>query len=310
MIIIWMLKFMSSNLNFINMKKLYFLILASITLFFNANAQDNVVAGSAMEAGDESSWTVTQLVPDYLATVTFGYTDDVPSEGSDGCMRVTCTNDANAGTNVLIWQEVNLEAGHQYVVDAAFKGSILAESFWAQWLVVNVNTSYPAEGSDYMTESDAVAQINSWNGGVSDWDLDITLQTWEFENGAQSDTVVVDEDGTYVYGVKIGIWNANQITYDVLIDNMTLTDLGDTGNGVADFASSSLKVYPNPATSTISIRSDKAFNAVRIINIAGQESMNVRNSGNIDVSGLKAGVYLIELMQDNATVARSQFIKR
>ena len=289
------------------MKKIYFLAIATIALFVNANAQENVVTGSDME--DASSWNVTQISTDYLATVTFGYTDDGPSAGSDGALRVECTNEANGTTNVIIWQEVDLVAGHRYVVDAAFKGAITVSSFWAQW-VVESSSTLPEEGTDYSSESNARAQINSWNGNVTDWDLDITLQIWEYENGQQSDTVVVDEDGTYVYGVKIGIWYASQLSYDVLIDNMTLTDL-DATSGINDNALASFKVFPNPTESNISIVSNKAYDSVRILNISGQKKFETSNiNSSINIGELESGVYFVELMNNNKAVAISRLIKQ
>lgn len=297
------------------MKKIYFLVLAAIILGMNATAQQNVVVGSDMEDG--SVWNVTQIVPNYLATATFGYTDDGPSAGSGAALRVECTNEASQGTNVIIWQEVELIAGHRYVVDAAFKAlNLIDESFWAQWLVES-NATLPVEGSDYSAEKNAVAQINSWNGEVpnEDWaNLDITLQTWDFENAVNSDTVVVAEDGTYVFGVKMGIWNGEQISFDVLIDDMTLTDLdaeGTVETGISSMELASVEVYPNPASSTIAVKSNEAFNTVRILNAVGQESMRVNTlSGNIDVAGLNSGVYIVELMNNNTTVARSRFVKK
>ena len=72
---------------------------------------------------DSTKWTVTQLVAeaDKEATAVFNYTENIPVGGAGGAMHVTATNFVGgSGNNAMIWQKVNLKAGHRYVLNAAF----------------------------------------------------------------------------------------------------------------------------------------------------------------------------------------------
>jgi len=298
------------------MKKIYLLsiITALVLTGLRVNGQVNVLKGSNME--DSTKWTVTQIdtVTGQTATVTFNYKDDIPSAGSGGAMRVTASNGlASTGNNAIVWQKVALKAGRRYVVDGAFKdiGTLLAQEFWCQWYI---NKPTPETAVDYEKEDSARAQINTWNTAcIADpAGLDITIQTWSCENAKLSDTVVLTQDTIYTYGVKIGVWNAAIVTYDVVLDSLTLTDLDSTTiSAVHSIDAINVNVYPNPASSVITLDGNTQFTQATILNMLGQEVMTVKNFGTtIDVSSLQTGVYFIKFRDNNNTLAVSKFKKK
>jgi hypothetical protein len=70
---------------------------------------------------------------------------------------------------------------------------------------------------------------------------------------------------------------------------------------------SNLLIYPNPASSMLSIRGGEIK---RVLSITGQEVLLLKaSSGNIDVSALPAGSYLVEIVSDGLTTTE-KFVKQ
>jgi hypothetical protein len=305
--------------NLIAMKKFYslsfilfgLLALSSVSTF----AQEKLVGGN-ME--DASKWNVTQnvTVEGAYATVTFNYTDDIPTAGSGGAMHVTCSNTAdNNGTNVTIWQEVALEADHTYVIDGAFKDIGGINNYWCQVLI---DTAAVVAGSDYKAESDAHVQINTWktlagcseNNGYSN--IDITFQTFECESGEQSDTVVISQSGNYKFAVKMGLWNSVvPSTYDVVLDNLSLMDLAGA-NSIKNI-SNTITCSPNPVVNQLFVNIENNIQTVQVMNILGQNVYTINNVGTnnitIDFSAPESGVYYVIVTDINGNTGTIKTLK-
>jgi hypothetical protein len=301
------------------MKKFYFNCLAGLTLLLtvglNTFAQEMLVGGN-ME--DLSKWNVTQnvTVEGAYATATFNYTDNIPTAGSGGALHVTCSNTAeNNGTNVTIWQDVNLEAGHTYVVDGAFKDIGGINNFWLQVLI---DTAQIVDGMDYKAEADARVQINTWkalgscseNNGYAN--IDVTFQTFECESGAQSDTVVITQNGTYKFAVKMGLWNSvAPSTYEIVLDNLSLFDQAGI-TSIKDIKNN-ISVSPNPLTNELNISLDNTIQDIKVVNYLGQVVYSVESIGlnnvNIDFSAPKAGVYYVVVTDINGNSGTVKALK-
>jgi hypothetical protein len=296
------------------MKKIYFL--SALAVFVPVGiraATSNLIQGGNME--NASKWTVTQLdtVPADTAAVTFNYTSDVPTYGSGGCMRVTATSPAGGNNNVAIWQKVELQAGHRYTVDAGFKdiGTLVNGTFWCQWYLQKANV-LPARGGDYSAEANCILQINTWNTSCQpDFaNIDVEVAAFECQNGKKVDTVDAVQDTTYILVMKIGTTNAAQITYDILIDSVSVTDLGST-NAVNNYKNVAVDLYPNPTGSLLNIGGSEQYTKASILNVVGQEVYKTENFGkSINVNSLKPGVYFIKLTDANSNIAISKFQKR
>jgi hypothetical protein len=71
-------------------------------------------------------------------------------------------------------------------------------------------------------------------------------------------------------------------------------------------------MYPNPASSRLTISAQKTINSAAIYNILGKQVMSLeinKNSESIDVSNLATGMYLIKYSIDNA-FGTAKFIKQ
>lgn len=297
------------------MRKFYYLFLM-LGFSTYSYSQEKLVGGN-ME--DASKWTVTQnvTVEGAFATVNFNYTDEIPSAGSGGAMHVTCSNtDDNKGTNVTIWQNVELEAGHSYVIDGAFKDIGGINNFWLQVLL---DTAQVVDGADYKAEADAHVQINTWktlgscseNSGYAN--IDVTFQTFECESGEQSDTVEITQSGTYKFAVKMGLWNdVVPSTYEVVLDNLSLFDLA--GATSVKNTRNNVQVSPTPVGNELNISLDNTIQQIKVVNILGQVVYTANavglNNVTIDFSAPDSGIYYIVVTDINGNTSTVKTLKR
>ena len=84
--------------------------------------------------------------------------------------------------------------------------------------------------------------------------------------------------------------------------------------GINDFddITNSITVYPNPVESDLNIKvsGDNANLSFRVLNLLGQQAANGKlNNNSIDVSNLKAGMYILEL-RGSTTKGVKRFIKK
>jgi hypothetical protein len=73
--------------------------------------------------------------------------------------------------------------------------------------------------------------------------------------------------------------------------------------------SSNIKIYPNPATSTLTIDADVAVN-VTILGIDGRMIMHQDNAHTLDISDLPNGMYMVMIYdQNNVLLSTAKFAK-
>ena len=112
------------------------------------------------------------------------------------------------------------------------------------------------------------------------------------------------------YGFTVKGLNANPATQSTSLGNIVVGPMQLT---TASFASATpLKMYPNPASDTLTIAAANAIQSVSIYSIVGQEVLTVMPSTNesvIDVSSLESGIYIVRT-QSNGTVTSEKFIKK
>jgi len=70
-----------------------------------------------------------------------------------------------------------------------------------------------------------------------------------------------------------------------------------------DFTKNTLKAYPNPVKNILNLNNPTAITDVTVFNLLGQQviAKNINaNEGQIDMSNLSAGAYLVKVTADNA----------
>ncbi len=273
------------------MKKNYFLIVIALMSYLGICAQD-VVTGGDMSNPD--AWNINYIVnePGKETTVSF----------DNSVMTISATNgEGNAGTNVMVWQTVQLEAGVEYQLNAIIRGNLPVSSFWSQWFV---HKAVPVDGEDYLSEGDCIVQVNTWGGCASGYDMDTDLQSWEC---AEFKPIQFEEGGDYTFGVKVGIWNGGLMSYEVEFDDFSLTP---TGTSVRTPNAANIQLFPNPAKSELQINSPTRVISASILNLTGQEVLKINNvEGKISVATLPSGIYIVQLTNINNEVTVMKFVK-
>ena len=125
------------------------------------------------------------------------------------------------------------------------------------------------------------------------------------------EVAVMDNDGGYEGALS---WNATEnMAHKSSLYFGTVTLEMATGVNNINKTSNGVTVYPNPASSVLTIKNAAAGQLVSIYNITGQNVKNVKlNSFNsqISISDLKQGIYVMKVLdkEDDSSVVR--FIKR
>ncbi len=90
----------------------------------------------------------------------------------------------------------------------------------------------------------------------------------------------------------------------VYFDNIYFSVNQPTTLGNTKFEKSSLKVYPNPATSNLTIEAKNAIERVSVHNVLGQEVLSrspKTNNTTLDISNLQKGTYIVRTTSEGAT---------
>lgn len=188
------------------------------------NGQVNLLTNGDMESS--SDWFIYDLGSDSSATYEFNYTDDAPSSGNDGCLRIT----SDYPTDILFWQKFTVKAGEEYTVDAAIKTNYV-ESFWAE---IYVSTIAPIEDTSYLPNNngDVVAGFSTWYGCGANED---GLFSTDACTGSGSFTVpdTLGDEVTIYFGFKTGsMADTLPNSLEVLIDDLQLLRTTGTGNSI------------------------------------------------------------------------------
>ena len=103
-----------------------------------------------------------------------------------------------------------------------------------------------------------------------------------------------NETTGYVVGINGTIYkNGTGINVPLAVDEFKKTDM--------------IKIYPNPASSTITIENNSSsiITSITISDINGRKVLEAKNDkSNIDISSLVKGVYLVKVSSDNGNVTK------
>jgi hypothetical protein len=286
------------------MKKKLYAIFALVALFtFSGLTAQEMVVGGDMESAD--GWTVHQQTPDPepAAVYEFGYTDDGPTAGSEGCFHFSYTGNY---AQLTIFQKITLKAGVEYTITGAFKG--VTDSFWGELLI---GTSVPIEGIDWKPKdgdnNDAVAYgFNTWGGddfeGCGE-DVDGTFQDDACQVLLPSPYVAAGDAGSDVvvyFGVKSGVYNfdVDAVSMDVMIDNLSLMGANVAVN---EKITSKFTCYPVPANNVLRFSGAEIEGAqASIYNVNGQRvAKHTLINSSVPVDNLTTGLYFIEVVTDS-----------
>lgn len=107
---------------------------------------------------------------------------------------------------------------------------------------------------------------------------------WGYSNGPAFDN----------YDIYLNVTNAGDGSHDVGIDDVA--------------ASVNMSVYPNPASSMVTVSAGSAIRSLEVVNALGQKVASVQNVGadryEMSVSGMESGVYFLSVTTDNGTATQ------
>ncbi len=121
--------------------------------------------------------------------------------------------------------------------------------------------------------------------------LDVPLSTFT----AQGAGVAFAREAVYQFLISSNIGT-------VYVDNIYLHK--NTVLGTTKFEASSVKMYPNPATTSLTIQANSAIDKVSVYNILGQEVITKNPKSNdttLDISSLQKGTYIVKTTSDGKT---------
>jgi len=288
------------------MKKIYFISSLFIGLIFiaaaNLSAQDEMVYGGDMETADD--WTIVDLDPGSGHIETFGYTEDTPSDGTDGCLSLA---GSGGWSNVAVCQELYLEKGVDYVISMLVKTSIdlVFESNWVEIVLV---PTMPVVDAD-ITAYPNVFALNSWDCS------DVVQVDGPFaSNNCDAKSVLMNEifyegtgDTTIVLVLKAG----GNTDYNILLDDVSV--LGYPTSIENSSLNSSLNVFPNPIESEFFVSLANTIQEIEIVNVLGQKVYSAENVDSqkvrIDFSAQASGIYLVVVTDTEGNKTMSKTLK-
>ena len=150
--------------------------------------------------------------------------------------------------------------------------------------------------------------------------------------------VVLDLDSTIIFSTPtmpyVGTWTNYVVIFNATATSHSIgfrvnaasgSNVGSVGvdevsisieSSVNENSVSYLQISPNPATSELTITNHQSLiESIHIYNVLGEEVMEMlkpvqHDKAVVDVSGLKAGVYFVEIIAADAQIVRKKFIKQ
>jgi hypothetical protein len=107
----------------------------------------------------------------------------------------------------------------------------------------------------------------------------------------------------------VGTWGMNTPDFFCL-DDLQLSIF----DNITELHQNNFSFFPNPASSVVNIKNETVINTVTVLDLNGRIILNnstINNSiTSIDVSELNAGIYFIQLTDENGVVSTQKFLKQ
>lgn len=158
------------------------------------------------------------------------------------------------------------------------------------------------EFSDLHLDGDETKETVYWIGVL----IDTNAQNSYWEVTSEINTA---NEG-YLYSE--GEWQTSTVIFGEAMDG----DMKITGEcrtlGVDDVNTIGFTYYPNPVNDILNIKTDISIESINTFNITGQQLMTIKSTpanGQIDLSSLASGMYLVNAVFENGQVETFKIIK-
>jgi hypothetical protein len=109
-----------------------------------------------------------------------------------------------------------------------------------------------------------------------------------------------------------GQWFQSQVDGNLMIRAITGPRIPTTGISDVSKTTGFITIWPNPASETLSVRSDEypaETLSYSIYDLYGRNIISVSGTTNIDISSLKPGIYILVTTSRGVIIERNKFIK-
>jgi len=205
----------------------------------------------------------------------------------------------------------------------SIEDSTLLETFKTSYFVMGnrlnqFNTAAIAVCDTFIFENETYpVSVDSLNGVLkNDFDLDGNLLISLISESPENGQVILNNDGSFVYQPNIGFNSYDYFKY-YIYDGHSLSEpntvvINVVGNTVeideviADL-NEMLKIYPNPTTSRVTIKTEIIFDEIKLFNMAGQLIKTLQYGQNhyeIDLSAYNSGTFLLVAKHKNKYISK------
>ncbi|HBC28951.1 MAG TPA: hypothetical protein DC006_04670 [Prevotellaceae bacterium] len=168
----------------------------------------------------QGTWRTAALGSVGNTRLTWNTTEMRPSRGEGGALAISSAR--QKASNIVVYQPVDVVAGHIYAADVAVRGDEANKDFWIQaFMARDEPKDYADEG---LGETNTIGQLNSWvDASLSAFD-GMMSERAKAGQGHTADTMKwkANFTGTAYFALKVG---SNKYPFSCTLDSFTLTDL-------------------------------------------------------------------------------------
>ena len=168
----------------------------------------------------QGAWQTAALASVNNTKYEWNSTASTPTAGNGGALRISSAR--NHSLNTVVYQPIEVIAGHTYSADVAVRGASGNGDFWIQAFVVNDKPNdYADEG---LSEANTIGQLNSWlDASLAEYDGMMSAKARTGSNHtAGTMKWKATTTGTVYFALKVG---SNKTSFSYSFDNFMLTDL-------------------------------------------------------------------------------------
>ena len=169
---------------------------------------------------------------------------------------------------------------------------------------MNIATSGSGSSGDRITYG---AQVNA----TADWATYTKTRTIAAACADVAEGAACYDDETYS-NIELGLAakggaSGVKILIDNVITSITATSLGTSEIDV--YETPDIKVYPNPVTDILNVKSNSEIIAMDVVNMLGQVVIKqFGRSNSLNVSTLSPGLYILKTKNENSSESIKRFI--
>jgi hypothetical protein len=179
---------------------------------------------------------------------------------------------------------------------------------------------YIVAGSSFSTDGDVTGNHNN-NQATSDaWIVKLNPSgsiSWEQSYGGSSndeaDAIQQTSDGGYIF-CGFSFSNNGDVSGNHGLEDLWVVKLSPVTAVKDDPNETGLTIFPNPAVDHMQVRIDDSNPNVQttLIDVLGRPVLvrKMKNDGNIDVSNLPPGVYIVQVMTGDGKMYENKIVKR